>query len=240
MSTPSVESVAAAPPAQNIAEVIERMTDILAVLSSDDGVSRFTWMYLQVTNAVQAAMPGQTFEDRAYLERLDVVFANLFLSAFAASVRDPAAIPNAWRPLFGARSHPHVLPLQFALAGMNAHINRDLPVALVTTARERNFDLADPSVQHDDYEVVNRLLAQTEPAVREAMLTGPLAVAADTLSRLCDRTAMWDIERARDAAWVQGETMWAIRSVHLLQQRYVDTLDHTVGFAGRGLLLPVL
>ena len=48
--------------------------------------------------------------------------------------------------------------IQFALAGMNAHINHDLSLALLATDQQRNVepDLASP--QHEDYEAVNGLL----------------------------------------------------------------------------------
>ena len=50
--------------------------------------------------------------------------------------------------------------------------------------------------------------------------------------------AMWDISRARDAAWVNGEALWALRADADLRTDYVATLDRMVGFAGRGLLVP--
>jgi hypothetical protein len=50
--------------------------------------------------------------------------------------------------------------------------------------------------------------------------------------------AMWDIRRARDAAWCNGEALWALRADTRLRSEFLETLDHTVGFAGRGLLVP--
>ena len=34
------------------------------------------------------------------------------------------------------RSETHIAPMQFALAGMNAHINHDLPMAVVKTCED--------------------------------------------------------------------------------------------------------
>ena len=45
---------------------------------------------------------------------------------------------------------------------------------------------------------------------------------------------------AREAAWANAETLWALRDLPLVAGRYVLALDRTVGFAGLGLLLPVL
>jgi hypothetical protein len=47
---------------------------------------------------------------------------------------------------------------------------------------------------------------------------------------------MWDVARARDAAWTNAQAMWALRNDAGLAADYLTTLDRMVGFAGRGLL----
>src|SRR5437660_1081907 len=152
-----LDEIATAPPVTTVAEAVERMRAILAALPEKDGVARFTYLYLEVTLDVQRAVAGRTFRDPAYLARLDVAFA-----AFAASVRDPVAVPPAWVPLFDCRRRRGIAPLQYALAGLNAHINRDLPVALVSTATELGVTVTSPSPEHDDFLAVNPLLAAAE------------------------------------------------------------------------------
>ena len=100
-------------------------------LPESDGVACFTRLYLSVTEGVEQQLGGFAFQDPRFLARLDVVFAGLFFSALDASRSDPSAMPRAWAPLVEARAARGIAPLQFALAGMSAHINRDLPVALV-------------------------------------------------------------------------------------------------------------
>jgi hypothetical protein len=51
--------------------------------------------------------------------------------------------------------------------------------------------------------------------------------------------ATFDVRRARDAAWVNAQTLWTLAPFPTLQKRFLTTLDHTVGFAGRGLVLPI-
>ena len=102
-------------------------------------------------------------------------------------------------------------PLQFALAGMNAHINRDLPVALVATCRELGIELRDGSPEHADFVRVNVLLASVEARVKRSYLTGWLSVAdrlVHRFHRIDDVVAMWDVERARAAAWTNGLALW--------------------------------
>ena len=224
-----------------IADVVARMEAIAAPLPHADGVACFTRLYLAVTEGVEARLAGTVFQDPRFLERLDVAFADLFFDAVDAFRRDPRTTPRAWLPLFQSRSQRGIAPLQFALAGMNAHINRDLPVALVSTCRELGIGLEEGSPQHHDFETVNTLLAATETEVKRQYVTGWLR-AVDRLvhrfDRIDDVVAMWDVGRARDAAWTNAEALWAIRDDAGLAQAYLDSLDRMVGFAGRGLLVP--
>jgi hypothetical protein len=230
--------VAAAP--TTVAEVVERLR-VLADASPTDGVSAFARLYLAVTEGVEANLARATFQDPAFLTRLDVVFASLFFDALDTYARDPAAAPRAWVPLFEQRSQRTIAPLQFALAGMNAHINRDLPVALVTTCTELKIELRVDGPEHADFETVNALLAQTEERVKAQFLTGWVRVVDRLLhpfGRLDDIAAMWNVRAARDAAWTNGETLWALRASPTLGADFLGTLDRTVGLASRGLLVP--
>ena len=56
--------------------------------------------------------------------------------------------------------------------------------------------------------------------------------------RLDDVVAMWDVARARDAAWTNGQALWALHETPPLATAFVESLDRMVGLAGRGLLLP--
>jgi hypothetical protein len=236
---PSLSQALAGPAPTTIAEVIARMRAIDAALPVRDGVAWFTKLYLAVTENVQKAVVPGTFHDPRFLERLDVVFANLYFSALAAFTADPARAPAAWAPLCRARSRKDVAPIQFAVCGMNAHINFDLPVALVQTATELGIDLERAEGEHADFTAVNAVLARTEAAVKKQFATGFVGIVGEALGKAGDRIAMWDVGSAREAAWVQGQILWHLRGVPTLERRYLDTLDRTIGFAGRGLLVPI-
>jgi hypothetical protein len=212
------------------------MRAILSPLQAGDGVACFLRLYLAVTEGVQARLAGVTFADPAFLAALDERFADLF---FAAVERPPPA----WAPLFGARAQRGIAPLQFALAGMNAHINRDLPVALVETCEASGVSLADASPQHSDYVRVNAVLATVEASVRAQYVPGGVWRLLDRvlhrLDRLDDVVAMWDVARARDAAWANAQALWALRGDSTLSDGFLDALDRAVGMAGRGLLIRV-
>jgi Family of unknown function (DUF5995) len=230
---------AEAPAAKTIQEVVERLWALEASLPPTDGVACFTHLYLAVTLDVKTAAAKERFRNERFLERLNVVFANLFFDALRLSVTHPAAVPRAWAALFEARSRPHVARIQFALAGMSAHINRDLPVAVVRTATELKIDLEHCPAEYSDYQTVNRLLAVTERKVKRELLTGVVEEVDDVLGKIDDRIAMWDLAKARETAWCQAETLWTLRKLPPASAAFLDALDRTVGFAGRGLLVPI-
>jgi hypothetical protein len=190
---------------------------------------------------VRADLERAAFADPAFLERLDAEFATLFVVAVDAYGSEPEKAPRAWVPLFEARSRRGIAPLQFALAGMNAHINRDLPVALVATCTALHQELSPNSRQHADYERVNDVLARVESRLKARYVTGWLN-ALDRLLHRCNRLddviAMWNVRAARESAWFHAEALWALRGDARLTATYIDTLDHSVGLASRGLLIP--
>lgn len=221
--------------------MVQRLKAIDESAPRSDGVACFARLYLAVTEGVGADLTSQGFADPRFLETLDVHFAELFFAALDAYGRDPASTPSAWAPLFTQRSRRGIAPLQFALAGMNAHINRDLPVALVTTCRELGLDLREGSREHADFERVDALLAEVERQVKSAYLTGWLAWVdrlVHRFHRIDDVVAMWDVDRARDAAWTNAQALWALGDEPPLAGDYLVALDRMVGFASRGLLIP--
>jgi hypothetical protein len=222
---------------ESIQPVVDRMTAIADALPDSDGVARFNALYLAVTEEVAAQASAGKFEDEETLSLLDVVFADLYFAAYEASSTG-AKVPRAWRPLFEARERRRVAPIQFALAGMNAHINHDLVLAIAETCARRGMRVERDSAFHRDYVAVNRLLELVEDRIKAEFLTGELHLADEALGRLDDVLAMWSVARARDAAWDGAHTLTHLPE--FARERYLDALASTVGLAGRGLLVPVL
>ena len=220
--------------------VLARMRQIADELDERDGVACFNAMYLAVTAAVREELARGRFADPLYLSRLATIFAELYLRAYDAELDGSQPVPPAWAPLFESRSRPRIAAVQFALAGMNAHINRDLGVAVVATCSELGVAPEVGAPQHRDYLEMNAVLARASDRVRRDLLKGLLGVADAAMGRVDDVISMWSVARARDAAWVNAETLWTLRGIPLLRDRYLGTLDRLVGLAGRGLLVPTL
>ena len=226
---------------KTVSEAVARLREIEASSPRTDGVACFARLYREVTEGVAAQLDAHTFQNNVFVEALDLAFADLFFAANTAFARDPSTTPRAWRPLFERRARRDIAPIQFAVAGMNAHINRDLPVALVGTCRSLGLGLRNGSPEHTDYLRVNALLARVESRVKESYLSGWTKLAGRLLHRaghVDDVVAMWDVSRARDAAWTNGLTLWRLRDEPELSAQFLLTLDRMVGLAGRGLLEP--
>jgi len=143
-----------------------------------------------------------------------------------------------WAPLFDARHDHGIAPLQFALAGMNAHIGHDLAIGVVDTCGALGVTPDDDSGQHADYDSVNSILKKTEAKTKQWLLTGALKELDHDVAPVDDTVAIWSIGAARDAAWVRAQVLWHLRDHQTLTDAYLAALDATVGMEGRVLLLP--
>lgn len=228
-----------APIVDPIEAVAARMETIAAPLTQDDGVRRFNELYLAVTRAVATESVTATFEDAPFISRLDVVFADLYFAAVddLDAGRKPA---RAWAPLFEARAKPRIAPLQFAIAGMNAHINHDLVLALVTTTKELGHTLDRDTPQHRAYTMVDGILQRVQDEIKERFTTGIIKDIDKAGGRVDDMIASWSVSAARDNAWTQAQILNALGANKFLREQYLAALGRNVGFAGRALLTPTM
>lgn len=221
-----------------VPDVIARMREVDAVLPKEDGLKWFNHLYLMVTEEIGRDLAAARWADGPWLEELDVVFARLYFEAIVLWIREPERCPRAWVALFEARRRPGVARVQYGIAGMNAHINRDLPVAVVRACEKFGIEPEQGTPQHADYDRVNKILEEVEIRAMQEMATGIIGVAARGLGRLDDVIAMWKVRKARDGAWSNAEVQWALRSWPTIAAHHLAALDRFAGFAGRAVLVP--
>ncbi|MFI1181695.1 DUF5995 family protein [Streptomyces sp. NPDC020799] len=211
--------------------VVARMRRLADTLPPHDGVAVFNRVYLTVTEEIARRLSAGAFADRVSATELDVRFAARYLSAVdgAAAGRRP---PACWRPLFQLRGHPAVRPLQFALAGINAHIGHDLPLALADTCHALGLE---PCALEGDFDRVGEVLVALEERVREGLAPELLDV-ADPLTHL---VGAWSLEAARGAAWAAFRGLWAVRDLPDVSSDLAERLDSGVGLVSRCLLTPL-
>jgi Family of unknown function (DUF5995) len=222
--------------AGSIEECIARMQEIGSSLPSTDGVACFNRMYLEVTQDVQVRLSQGFFSDPTFMETLDVVFANLYFAAVDVADGPAGQIPAAWLPLIQARGDSRIYPIQFALAGMNAHINHDLPIALVETC-QRLGSGPDQGSHHADYQKVDTLLDAAEQSVRQSFESGVSLETDRDAQAVLDLVANWSINSARDVAWDTAMALWMSRDVDQVEDLLMGGLARTVAMASRCLLV---
>jgi Family of unknown function (DUF5995) len=138
----------------SIDHLLSRMRADLAELTAAGDARRFFHAtYLRTTQAVADEIARGGFADEHWVREWDLAFASLYLDALdagrcgdasAGSVgSDPESGPvsGPWRVAFDvARRRPELPPLRHVLFGLNAHINYDLPQALLAVISVADFD----------------------------------------------------------------------------------------------------
>jgi hypothetical protein len=165
---------------ESIAALIARMRDIQSGFAPLDPLRHFHSVYTRTTQAVAdeiatAALGG--FLDPEWVERWDVAFAQLYLDALATWTRSPGDTPGPWAVAFRAPAErPDAPPLRHVLFGINAHVNYDLPQALLAVISDQQFD--DPVVvarRSRDHEHIDRVLG-SRVAAEDRSLEGSRTV----------------------------------------------------------------
>jgi hypothetical protein len=131
----------------------------------------FLSTYQRTTQAVGQALARGSFEDLDWVERWDVAFAELYLTALDNELAGGGQVPRPWRLAFAAPAD--LPPLRHVLLGINAHVNYDLPQALLAVITDADF--ADPLVidrRRRDHERIDKVLSSRVSA-EDGELTAP-------------------------------------------------------------------
>lgn len=137
-----------------VAEMQARLDHLPAAFSH---LRVFLSTYQRTTLSVGEAVRRASFEDPGWVERWDVAFAGLYLAALDAELSGQKA-SRPWRLAFA--TPPDLPPLRHVLLGINAHVNYDLPQALLAVISDDDF--ANPLLmdrRRRDHERIDRVLA---------------------------------------------------------------------------------
>ena len=220
---------------QSVDEVIRTMEAIGAICSDGDALKWFNWLYLSVTQAVAARVDAGGFQDPAWMATLDVQFAGLYFEALRAGLSGQTP-PRCWKALFDRRNWTALARIQCALAGINAHINHDLPVAIVRTGTMP----VHRDAHYEDYTALNSTLSAQVDSAKTELHVRLLGDLLPPVSQLEDTVAAFSVTAAREAAWNNAEMMWALGAFPRLSARMLDTLDGMTAVIGKTLLVPVV
>jgi hypothetical protein len=188
-----------------IDELTARMTALLEPLeAAGDQRRHFHATYLRTTVAVAEELRRGGFGDTGWVEEWDVAFADLYLDALDAGL----AGGTPARPWAIAFSAPAALPaLRHVLLGMNAHINYDLPQALLAVISAKEFDDAALLARREaDHRVIDDVLAARVTA-EDAELTrisGPAPLIDRALRPVSRRATQRFLRESRQKVWANA------------------------------------
>ena len=220
---------------QSIPDVLELLQTIDNTCVEGDGLKWFNRVYLQVTQAVESRVAAGGFNDPAWLSNLDVQFATLYFKALHGALVG-AACPGCWKAMFSCRQQIRIARIQFALAGMNAHINRDLAFAIVATCQAGNTVPRHGTPHYNDYSSLNTTLDALIDSAKQTLNVRLLGDPLPPVSHLEDLIAAFNLAAAREQAWNLAESLWQASAFAGIQ---MDAIDGLTTVIGKALLVPV-
>lgn len=221
---------------QSIPEVLQLLETIDATCDDGDGLKWFNWLYLSVTQAVENRVNAGGFNDSDWLAELDVQFAALYFNALCAALTG-GPCPGSWQAMFSRRDQTGIARIQFALAGMNAHINHDLPFAIISTSKAKNTVPRHGTPQYNDYTALNTtldgLISVAKKELNVRLLGDPLPAA----SHLENLIAAWNLAGFREGAWLHAESFWQDSAV--AAKILEGSMEQITAFASEALMVQV-
>ncbi|CAN5205529.1 hypothetical protein BH20ACT9_BH20ACT9_11730 [soil metagenome] len=140
--------------------------------SSCDHDVIFALSYLRTTEEYRRTVSTQPdfFDDTAFVNTEDVVFADYYFRAYDAwHGGRRASVPPAWRIAFEAADGRDVTGAGNLLLGINAHINHDLAFALAGLLAAQGMTTAGGDSRKADHDKVNEILRRVQqPLLAEA------------------------------------------------------------------------
>jgi hypothetical protein len=185
--------------------------------SATDATGYFPALYSQVTGRITTSMHAGTFPDPVEMDGFVCSFASLYIGAFQRTIPRPFC----WQATWDVAGDRRLLIVQHLLLAINAHVNHDLPFAVVAAADARgNLESIRP-----DFDAVNDVLAATYVDVQREL---------DTVSRWTNAAASigggrlfnFSLRAARRQAWDAAQRIYPLDGAG--RDRYRADLDRLV------------
>lgn len=219
--------------ANTIDEVIAQLTAIIDESRRQPSkLGYFAALYRKVTIRVKEGIQQGRFQDGARMQRLDVVFANRYLTAYEQQKQHQQAT-ESWRVSFEAATEWRPLILQHLLVGMNAHINLDLGIAAQQTCPGAEL----PPLKQD-FDTINTVLAELVQPVQDEI--GKLSPWIGFLEKIDpsadDAIVNFSMRVARTSAWNFALRLNALDAKE--RSGAIQKRDHEIAELGRLVVHP--
>ena len=193
---------------ENIEQALDAMQRTLGCYhATKDKRAVFLRLYYVMTLEVYAAIRGcgryenvQTFLDPDWIFRLSGRFATRYFASLDPDHRSPA-----WAVAHEAAQDPGSSVVENALLGINAHINRDLPMAIADNLDP--VELTDYRIlqrRKFDHDQVNKLLIAVMNGIQDTLAADyepGIAVADRIMGSLDERVGAFALKHFREHVW---------------------------------------
>jgi Family of unknown function (DUF5995) len=195
----------------------------------------FSLTYLLVTEEYRRTIEGPFFDDTPFVNYEDTLFAHYYFAAYDAwAAGRIAEVPPAWRVAFDAAKARSVQGMGDLLLGINAHVQRDLPLVLYSigltrpdgTSRKPDHDRVNIILNRVMDDIVAELARRYDPTIDDADL--PTTLDAATLFQLL---AGW-----REKAWRNAELLAAAPTPQA-RELVVATIEQDAALEARTIVL---
>jgi len=225
---------------EGVVDQLNQVQDVLKripPLYDENPIADFNTLYTTITVNISQRHKTGEFTRPAFLNRLDVEFSRRYVKALRLWSVASAQTPQSWAVLFRRVADTDLRSLPCAAAGVNAHINYDLPFALTATWR-RLGHCASGGPEHRDYLVINDVFEECIPALRWRYL--------DMWQRHIDRINLgiddWYqnvlVVVTRNVAWERAQRLWEHRDDPAAVEQMRREFDTQAAQIGRTLLSP--
>lgn len=187
--------------------LVEMERRFRSLLATCDHNAVFGLTYIRVTEIYRRADRAGMIEERDFLAHEDAVFARMYFDAYDAWARgDAASVAPAWREAFDRARQRKQNALGNMLHGMNAHVNRDMPIMLAAIglvqpgggSRKRDHDRFNELLNQVYDDVLAEVLVRFDEAVDDFDTEG---------TRLDDFALFQLLPIWREAVWRNAELL---------------------------------
>ena len=179
-----------------------------ALASSCQHNAIFALIYLRVTEEYRSTVEGPFFDDTRFVNYEDTLFAHYYFAAFDAwAAGRIEQVPPAWRVAFDAARARAVSAIGDLLLGINAHVQRDLPLVLYAAGIVR----PDGTSRKPDHDRVNIILNRVQDDILAEIARRFDPTVDDTnLPTVLDDVALFQLLAGwREKAWRNAELLAA-------------------------------
>lgn len=195
------DSIYVPPVFLQMADVIEGFMELeRAFEARRDPRGAFVSAHLVTVWKIEEWMKQGRFLNNGLVARYVIAFANAYRQAVEDhETGNPSGVPSAWRQAFEAARSKRLSTLQHLMLGINAHINYDLPHAVLQAGLK-----VDCQRCYEDHTRINEVLRYAAPFVRQRianLFQRTLHVTNWIYGRAIDRAVADSFERAREHSW---------------------------------------